>query len=195
MQKKTLYFKELSENISQCSKCSLRKSCSRVVIGSGSEKTKIVFVGEAPGKKEDELGFPFVGSSGKLLDEMLLSVGLKRNSVYITNIVKCRPPNNRDPLPKELRACTPWLVKQLETLQPKIVVTLGRHSMNFFLPQLKISSAHGRLYRIQPSFLNKPFLFFTLYHPAAALYNGKLRKTLFDDFAKIKEILKQIEKK
>lgn len=186
--------KALFQKISSCTKCTLRSSCSQVVVGSGSEKSEILFIGEAPGKKEDELGIPFVGSSGKLLQEMLASIGMSRESVYITNIVKCRPPNNRDPLPEEIALCTPWLIAQIEQINPKLIITLGRHSMNFFLPELKISTSHGHLYRTQPKFFTKPFVFFTLYHPAAALYNGGLRISLFEDFSKIPEILKKIEK-
>ncbi len=187
-------FKTLSQKISTCKKCILRSSCSQVVVGSGSERSEILFIGEAPGKKEDEIGMPFVGASGKLLQEMLASIGMNRESVYITNIVKCRPPNNRDPLPEEIALCTPWLTAQIERMDPKLIITLGRHSMNFFLPELKISTSHGHIYRAQPTSFTKPFVFFTLYHPAAALYNGGLRDSLFKDFSKIPKILKEIKK-
>lgn len=187
-------FENLSLAITHCSKCPLRSTCSRVVVGSGVKRTEILFVGEAPGKKEDELGVPFVGASGKLLDKMLSSINLDRNSVYITNIVKCRPPANRDPSPEEIQTCTQWLVEQVNSLEPKLIVTLGRHSMNFFLPHLRISSAHGHVHRAKPTFLKRSMTFFTLYHPAAALYNGGLRQTLFQDFSRIPKIVSGIEK-
>lgn len=189
---KSKNFFELSQQIADCTQCALRSSCSQVVVGSGSQKADILFIGEAPGKKEDELGTPFMGASGKMLDGMLSSIQLKRENIYITNIVKCRPPKNRDPLPKEIQMCTPWLIQQIQTMKPKLIITLGRHSMNFFLPDLHISSAHGKLYQEKIEFFDKPQNFYTLYHPAAALYNGRLRETLFSDFAKIPKILKRI---
>ena len=171
---KNTSFDSLSKKIASCKKCLLRSSCTQVIVGSGAEKSKILFIGEAPGKKEDEQGIPFIGASGKLLSTLLDSIHLKREDVYITNIVKCRPPENRDPLPQEITLCTPWLVAQIEAINPALIVTLGRYSMNFFLPELKISSAHGKVHTTQPSFLKKPYPFFTLYHPAASLYNGGL---------------------
>jgi DNA polymerase len=188
-------FDALSKKIISCKKCLLRSSCTQVIVGSGTEKSKILFIGEAPGKKEDEQGIPFVGASGKLLEEMLSSVQMKREDVFITNIVKCRPPKNRDPLAQEILQCTPWLVAQIETIDPLLIVTLGRYSMNFFLPGLKISSAHGKVHTAQPSFLQKPRTFFTLYHPAASLYNGGLRTALFADFKKIPKILHILDQK
>ncbi|MEO8784907.1 MAG: uracil-DNA glycosylase, partial [Candidatus Saccharimonadales bacterium] len=157
----------------------LAVQATQLVFGEGSADAELVFIGEAPGKKEDLQGQPFVGASGKLLDEMLALIGLKRNNIYITNIVKYRPPNNRDPLPPEKQAFLPYLQKQLAIIKPKLVVTLGRHSMDCFLPGLKISSIHGQLKRISGQ------AFLPLYHPAAALYNGGMRQTLIDDFNQI----------
>jgi uracil-DNA glycosylase len=195
MKTKEKAFNTLSQKISACTKCALSETCSRVVVGSGLPTAKILFIGEAPGKKEDEQGVPFVGASGKLLEEMLASIHIQRKDVYITNIVKCRPPENRDPLPEEITRCTPWLVAQIEAVDPALIITLGRYSMNFFLPELKISSAHGKAHTIKPEFLKKPYTFFTLYHPAAALYNGGLRSALLTDFKKIPRILHSINQK
>lgn len=165
----------------------LAESATQLVFGDGSPKAEIVLVGEAPGKNEDLQGKPFVGASGKFLDEMLDSIGLKRSDVYITNIVKYRPPNNRDPLPKEKEAFLSYLQDQIEVIQPKLVVLLGRHSMSCFLPDLQISKVHG-----QPKKF-KGQVYLPLYHPAAALYNGGMRATLLEDFAKVPAILKKIQ--
>jgi len=168
----------------------LAEGAAQLVFGDGSPDADIVFIGEAPGKNEDEQGLPFVGAAGKFLGEMLQSVGLKRSDVYITNIVKYRPPNNRDPEPEEKRAFWPYLVRQLDVIKPKLVVTLGRHSMEYFLPNQKISVVHGEPKRIQ--FGERKQVILPLYHPAAALYNGGQRQMLLDDFAKIPTLLKQI---
>lgn len=157
----------------------LAETATNLVMGGGNPDADIVFIGEAPGKKEDGTGQPFVGAAGKFLDEMLLSVGLDRNDVFITNIVKYRPPNNRDPMPNEKQAFWPYLARQLDIIEPKIVVTLGRHSMEFFLPGTKISQVHG-----QPQRSDK-WTVVPLYHPAAALYNGAMRSTLLDDFRSV----------
>lgn len=174
----------------------LAASATQLVFGDGDINAHIVFIGEAPGKNEDIEGRPFVGAAGKFLDEMLQGIGLERKDVYITNIVKYRPPNNRDPLPEEKKAFLPYLQAQLEVIQPKIVVTLGRHSMNCFLPDLQISKIHGEPKRIRISMKSSndilTIVIMPLYHPAAALYNGSMRQTLIDDFAGIPEILKQL---
>lgn len=175
-------------------KCELRHSASRAVFGDGNPKSDIVFIGEAPGKKEDETGVPFVGSAGKFLGEMLESIGMKRENIYITNIVKYRPPNNRDPLPEEKDACKDWLHEELNTIAPKLIVFLGRHSMNHFFPELKISDAHGKLVIKNIPGINTKY-FLPLYHPAAALYNGSLREELMKDFKKIPLAIKKIEDK
>ena len=164
----------------------LAEQATQLVFGDGNPDADIVFIGEAPGKNEDQQGLPFVGAAGKFLNEMLDSVGLKREDVYITNIVKYRPPNNRDPLPDEKDAFLPYLQAQIEVIQPKVVIPLGRHSMNCFLPDLQISKVHGQPKRY------KGMVYMPLYHPAAALYNGGMRTTLLDDFAAIPTLLKKI---
>lgn len=174
----------------------LAKQATQLVFGDGNPDADIVFIGEAPGKNEDEQGVPFIGAAGKFLTEMLELVGLSRNNVYITNIVKYRPPNNRDPLPEEKQAFLPYLQAQLEAISPKVVVTLGRHSMNCFLPDLQISKVHGQPKRIRIKFGKdmEPthLVILPLYHPAAALYNGGMRQTLLDDFSAIPAILEKI---
>ena len=185
---------ELNKKMLACQKCVLRATCHQVVPGEGSAKAEIMFIGEGPGKKEDELGRPFVGAAGKFLDEMLSIIKLKRDQVYIANVVKCRPPQNRDPLHEEATACWPWLLEQIKIIEPKLIVTLGRHSMERFLPNQKISQMHGTLViKTIPEIgrLN----FYTLYHPAAALYNGSMRETLIKDFKKIPRVLEKIERK
>lgn len=164
----------------------LAEQATQLVFGAGNHEADLVFIGEAPGKKEDELGEPFVGAAGKFLNEMLESIKLKRADVYITNIVKYRPPNNRDPLPEEKQAFLPFLKKQLAIINPKLIITLGRHSMDVLLPGLKISQTHGREKHIGGQ------VFLPLYHPAAAIYNRGLRQTLIEDFARIPLILKKI---
>lgn len=168
----------------------LAKTATNLVMGNGDPDADIVFIGEAPGKNEDEQGLPFVGAAGKFLNEMLAGIDLQRSDVYITNIVKYRPPNNRDPQPMEKKAFWPYLLRQLDVIQPKIVVTLGRHSMEYFLPGLKISQIHGQPKRI--SFGEQKIVILPLYHPAAALYNGGMRQTLVEDFGNIPTIIKQI---
>ena len=161
----------------------LATGATNLVMGGGNLDAEIVFIGEAPGKKEDETGLPFVGAAGKFLNEMLAQAGLERDDVYVTNIVKYRPPNNRDPLPEEKKAFWPYLLRQLEIIDPKVIVTLGRHSGAYFLPELAISRDHGQPKRV--AYHGREFLVVPLYHPAAALYNGGLRQTLIDDFMKI----------
>lgn len=165
----------------------LAESATQLVFGDGNPDSEIVFIGEAPGKNEDLQGKPFVGAAGKFLNEMLEMIDLQREDIYITNIVKYRPPNNRDPLPDEKQAFLPYLESQLEVIQPVLVVTLGRHSLNCFLPDLQISQCHGQPKR----FNNRVFL--PLFHPAAALYNGAMRQTLIDDFAAIPAIIEKIK--
>ncbi len=170
----------------------LKKTATQAVFGDGNPASEIVFIGEAPGKKEDLEGRPFIGAAGKFLAEMLAVVKLKREDIYITNIVKYRPPDNRDPLPKEIKACAPWLRAELKEIGPKLIVFLGRHSMNHFFPTEKISVVHGKLLQKKiPGFPTE--FFFPLYHPAAALYNGGMRETLIKDFKKIPKILKKIK--
>jgi len=191
----------------------LAKRATQLVFGDGNPDTELVFIGEAPGKNEDEQGKPFVGAAGKFLNEMLDMVGLKRESIYITNIVKYRPPDNRDPLPEEKRAFLPYLQAQLEVIRPKVVATLGRHSLNCFLPDLQITKVHGQPKRIRINLRQQaakmeageaqasaeasngfPLVILPLFHPAAALYNNSMRQTLIDDFARIPTILTQATK-
>ncbi len=186
-------------------KCVLKETATQPVFGDGNPDSKIVFIGEAPGKKEDQSGIPFIGAAGKFLAEMLASIGMTRRAssdtarhdfaksdIYITNIVKYRPPENRDPTPQEKKDCADWLKAELEFIKPKLIVFLGRHSMNHFFPELKISDAHGKFIHAELS--NFPIQnFLPLYHPAAALYNGGLRAELLKDFAQIPGIIKKIK--
>ncbi len=173
----------------------LAKTATNLVMGDGSPTAEVVFIGEAPGKNEDLQGTPFVGAAGKLLDEMLVGIGQKRNQVYITNIVKFRPPNNRDPLPAEKNAFWPYLLREIATLRPKIIATLGRHSMEYFLPDEQITKVHGQPKRRNIKFSEgtASVIILPLYHPAAALYNSNLKQTLIDDFEKIPTIMNLIE--
>lgn len=173
----------LADNICQ----ELAKQATQLVFGNGNPNADVVFIGEAPGKNEDLQGLPFVGAAGKFLNEMLDLIGMKRDDIYITNIVKYRPPNNRDPLPEEKEAFWPYLLSQLKVIAPKLVVTLGRHSMGYFLPGLSISQIHGQPKRIKLG--DGTIVVMPLFHPAAALYNGGMRQTLIDDFAKIPTVL------
>ncbi|MEK7471908.1 MAG: uracil-DNA glycosylase [Patescibacteria group bacterium] len=176
----------------------LAKTATQLVFGDGDPEADIVFIGEAPGKQEDEQGLPFVGASGKFLAEMLASIHLKREQVYITNIVKYRPPSNRDPLPEEKLAFLPYLQHQLEVIKPLLVVTLGRHSGEAFIPGLLISQDHGQPKRLKLRLHEEKgelsIVILPLYHPAAALYNGGMRQTLLDDFGLIPAILNKIRK-
>jgi uracil-DNA glycosylase len=172
--------------------CVLKETATQAVPGDGNPHADIVFIGEAPGKSEDQIGKPFVGAAGKFLAEMLASINLKREDVYITNIVKYRPPNNRDPEPQEKEDCKEWLHEELSVIKPKLVIFLGRHSMNHFFPDLKISQAHGKLVIKNIEGMSTKY-FLPLYHPAAALYNGGLRQELLDDFKKIPLAIKKID--
>lgn len=168
----------------------LRSVATNTVPGEGNVDAEILFVGEAPGQKEDELGRPFVGAAGKLLDQLIESIGLKRADVFIANLIKHRPPSNRDPLPEEIAAYTPYLDAQLEIIRPKLIVTLGRYSMTYFLGEDKnmtISKIHGQPKRRHGRIV------IPMYHPAAALYSGNLRPVLFADFARIPKVLKLIK--
>lgn len=168
----------------------LAAQATNLVMGDGNLDADIVFIGEAPGKNEDEQGLPFVGAAGKFLNEMLAAAGMVRSDVYITNIVKYRPPGNRDPLPEEKAAFWPYLTRQIAIIQPKVIITLGRHSMEYFLPELKIGQVHGQPKRI--TFGDAKIVIMPLFHPAAALYNGSLRQTLIDDFLKVPKVIEQL---
>jgi uracil-DNA glycosylase family 4 len=167
----------------------LAKTATNLVPGEGNPDAKVVLIGEAPGKNEDLTGKPFVGASGKFLTQLLASSGLKREDVFITSIVKYRPPNNRDPLPKEKEESWPYMVRQLEVIQPKLVVTLGRHSMGYFIPNATIGQIHGRLVK------GEKWDVMPVYHPAAALYSGITRQLVQEDFMKLKEVVNHLERK
>lgn len=182
---------DLNKLIAACTQCSLHKTKTNDVPGIGSEDAKIMFIGEAPGKEEDLRGEPFVGAAGKFLNEMLEGAGLKREDVFIANVLKHRPPENRDPEPGEIEACWPYLARQIEILKPLLIVFLGRHSLNRFFPTAKISAVHGRAFR--KKWQDREQVFLALYHPAAALYNGSMRETLLADFKKIPPLINKIE--
>jgi uracil-DNA glycosylase family 4 len=178
---------EVAKRIAACEKCKYAPG-QNPVPGEGNPDADIMFIGEAPGKKENETGKPFVGAAGQFLKEMLNSIGLEREDVFIGNVIKYQPPGNRDPLPEEISFQLPFLLKQIAIIQPKLICFLGRHSMNAVLPDLgiPISKAHGQL--IQQDGKN----YLPLYHPAAALYNGGMRQTLLDDFMRIPEYMDKI---
>ena len=179
----------LATQIRTCSLCRLCEGRTNAVPGTGNPNAEIVFIGEGPGKNEDQQGIPFCGASGKLLDELLQSINLSRDDIFITNIVKCRPPANRDPLPDEKNLCaTTYLDKQLAAIKPKLIITLGRHSLWHFFPDLKISEVHGQPHHSQGS------TYLALYHPAAALYNGSMRSTLKEDFQNIPKIIQTLSR-
>lgn len=169
--------------IADCPRCVLARTRTQTVPGSGPLPCDLVFVGEGPGQREDELGLPFVGRSGQFLDELLGTIGRSRRDVYVTNVVKCRPPANRDPEPDEIKACRDYLDQQLELAQPKVVATLGRFSMARWFPGARISDIHGREVRVGATWI------VPMYHPAAALRNGSLRDVMKADFARIPALL------
>ncbi len=179
---------DLYAEIERCQDCELGKLRTRAVPGEGPEQTEILFIGEAPGWHEDQQGRPFVGPAGKYLDELLATIGLKREQVYIANIIKCRPPANRDPLPGEIQACSKWLDRQIELLRPKMIITLGRYSMAKYFPNQSISQVHGKAKK------QGNIIYYAMYHPAAALHQGSLRKVIETDILKIPKILAQADK-
>jgi len=172
---------QIAEETQVCTKCALHHSRKNAVPGIGPADAKIMFIGEGPGFHENEQGKPFVGAAGRFLDELLQAAGMQREDVFITNVVKCRPPSNRDPMPEELEACDAYLQRQIQAINPKVIVTLGRFSMQKFLPHAKISQAHGQAVRVKGR-LVVPF-----YHPAAALHQPSLRATVEADFAKLQD--------
>ncbi|MFO8101994.1 MAG: uracil-DNA glycosylase [Dehalococcoidia bacterium] len=178
---------DLNHEISICQDCELAKTRTNAVPGDGPENAEIMLIGEAPGFYEDQQGQPFVGSAGRFLDELLASIGLDRSKVYICNVIKCRPPNNRDPLPQEIAACQKWLDRQIEIISPKVIVTLGRHSMAKFFRGASIGKVHGTAQKINGR------LCFAMYHPAAALHQQSLRRTIEADILKLPEIMAQHE--
>ncbi len=184
----------LHEHWADINDCTLKSTASRAVFGYGNASARVVFIGEAPGKKEDATGVPFVGAAGRLLDEMLTSIKMDRIDIYITNIVKYRPPNNRDPSQKEKDSCRSWLHAELALINPVLIVFLGRHAMNDFFPEEKISRAHGNVFIKKFTDITTTH-YLPLYHPAAALYNGGLRGALFEDFKQIPIVLKKLRNK
>jgi DNA polymerase len=182
---------EVAKNIAHCQKCSLYQTATKPVPGDGDPNAEIMFIGEAPGYWEDQRGIPFCGAAGHLLDRLLTQINLARKDVFICNILKHRPPNNRDPLPEEIKACTPFLKEQILSIGPKIVITLGRFAMNYFIPGIYISKVHGKPRKIKWEGLN--LIIIPMFHPAAALRNGQVMSQIREDFLKIPEIIEQIK--
>jgi uracil-DNA glycosylase family 4 len=173
----------LNEEIARCQLCEIAKTRTHAVPGEGAEDAEILFIGEGPGWHEDQQGRPFVGPAGKYLDDLLSSINLDRSQVYIANVIKCRPPGNRDPLPTEINNCSRWLDRQIELIRPKIIVTLGRYSMAKFFPGKTISKIHGTAQKWND------IVCFAMYHPAAALHQQSLRNTIEEDMKKIPSLL------
>lgn len=176
---------DLYREIGACRKCEISRGRTRVVPGEGAEDAEIMFIGEAPGFHEDQQGRPFVGPAGQFLDQLLASINLSRSLVYIANVIKCRPPNNRDPLPTEITNCNPWLERQVKTISPRIIVTLGRYSMGMYFPGKSISKIHGTAQT------RDGVTYFAMYHPAAALHQASLREDIMRDMQKLPGILEQ----
>ncbi|MGB9856938.1 MAG: uracil-DNA glycosylase [Dictyoglomaceae bacterium] len=186
--KNNMDLKSLEEEVKKCRKCSLWEKRKNVVFGEGDTSSKLMFIGEAPGYHEDQQGRPFVGAAGKLLTELIESLDLKRENVYIANVLKCRPPNNRDPNPEEIQACYPWLEKQIEIINPRIICTLGRYSAYVLLKtSINMSSYHGKSFEIDNRII------FVTYHPAAALYHGKILEEIRKDFSNLKKIILEMK--
>jgi len=173
----------VAEQVRSCRLCGLAEGRTNAVPGEGSAASGVVFIGEGPGFHEDRLGRPFVGRAGELLDALLPSVPLRREDVFITNVVKCRAPDNRDPQPREVAACRPYLEAQIALLRPRVIVPLGRHSLTWFFPDARISNDHGRMLRW------KGYLVFPLYHPAAALRSGNIRTLLEADMKRLPQAM------
>jgi len=180
--------REVAAEVSTCSKCNLCKARMKAVPGEGDPHARILFIGEGPGQQEDRQGRPFVGPSGQFLDELLASINLKRSDVFITNVVKCRPPQNRDPLPEEIQACDDYLDRQIAALEPRVVVTLGRYSMAKFFGNEKISSIHGRARK------KDGYICIAMYHPAAALHRAELKDVIREDFKKIPIVIAEADR-
>lgn len=179
----------IADEVRACTRCRLSEGRTKAVPGEGNPDTEVLFVGEGPGQHEDRQGRPFVGAAGSLLQELLAMIGWRREDVFITNVVKCRPPNNRDPEPDEIAACGPYLRRQLEVLDPALLVTLGRFSLQTFMPGDRISRVHGTARPIDPSTGARAATGYALYHPAAALRQGSLKVTMQRDMAAVPEVL------
>ncbi|MBI1885533.1 MAG: uracil-DNA glycosylase [Chloroflexi bacterium] len=174
---------ELYRRVSVCSDCDLCQKRTHAVPGEGPENAEVMFIGEAPGFYEDQQARPFVGPAGRFLDELIASTGLRREQVYITNVVKCRPPENRDPLPSEIESCRNYLQRQIELIKPKVIVTLGRYSLAWFFPKDSIGKVHGQI-RVKDGLCVLP-----MYHPAAALHAASMRQVIQEDFQKLPDVL------
>jgi len=180
--------REVAAEVSTCTKCKLCKGRTRAVPGEGNPNAKIMFIGEGPGYHEDQQGRPFVGPAGQFLDELLASINLKRSDVFIANVVKCRPPQNRDPEPDEMAACNDYLDRQIAAIKPRVIVTLGRYSMSKFFAGEKISAIHGRARK------KEDFICIAMYHPAAGLHQASLKDIIREDFKKIPVIIAEAER-
>ena len=176
---------QVAQEVSECTRCELHRTRKQAVPGEGPANTEIMLIGEGPGFHENEQGRPFVGAAGKFLEELLAQAVLKRSDVWIGNVVKCRPPGNRDPLPEELSSCDDYLERQIKAINPKIIITLGRFSMAKFMPGAKISTEHGQMRKVGNRFV------IPMYHPAAALHQPKWRPQILADFAKLPKQLEQ----
>ena len=176
---------QISSEVSNCRKCALYHSRKNSVPGEGPADSEIMFIGEGPGFNENEQGRPFVGAAGQFLNELLAQAGMKRSDVWIGNVVKCRPPGNRDPLPDELAACNEYLERQINSINPKIIITLGRYSMGKYMPGAKISSVHGQMRRVGDRFV------IAMFHPAAALHQASLKPAIISDFSQLPRMLDQ----
>jgi len=193
---------KIAAEVENCRQCPLYQKANRAVPGQGSGRSGVVFIGEAPGAQEDRQGVPFCGPAGRLLDRLLSKNGLKREEVFIGNVIKHRPPNNRDPKPDEIKSCFPFLIAQLNILKPKLIVTLGRYAMGVFLPDFSISQIHGQPkridWRLSPYFRDqrmyrRKVVVLPLYHPAVGLYRNSMKKILEEDFVKIPLVLKKLK--
>lgn len=183
---------KLKEKMSRDEALPLRKGATNLVFGEGNSDAKVVFIGEGPGYWEDQKGRPFVGNAGAFLNQLLHSIKLPREDVFITNVVNYRPPGNRDPLPEEIAAFSPYIDKMIEIIKPKVIVTLGRFSMAKFLPGVKISDVHGKLHTV--AWKGREITIVPMYHPAAGLRNGEIKRRTVEDFRKLPEILKETDK-
>lgn len=179
----------IAAEVAGCTRCPLAATRTRAVPGEGHPETEVLFVGEGPGYNEDQAGRPFVGAAGGLLNELLMRIGWKREEVYITNVVKCRPPGNRDPEPNEIAACAPYLKRQLEVLDPAVIVTLGRHSLGTFMPGARITGTHGTERPVDPETGARDATAYAMYHPAAALRQFSLRQTMLEDMCRLPDTL------
>jgi DNA polymerase len=180
--------KVIAAEVAACTKCKLHLSRKNAVPGEGPAHSEIMFIGEGPGFHENEQGRPFVGAAGRFLEELLAKIGLTREQVFICNVVKCRPPGNREPLPEEIEACAEYLERQIRAVNPKVIVTLGRFSMARYLPSARISAVHGQARTVDGR------LVVPMFHPAAALHQPSLRRSIEEDFARLPEIIRRAQK-